>query len=32
MRITSIKASNVLTVKKFEADELSDTIVIAGAN
>lgn len=32
MRITSIKASNVLPVKKFEVDELSDTIVIAGPN
>jgi predicted ATPase len=32
MRITSIKASNVLPVRKFEVDELSDTIVIAGPN
>ena len=32
MRITSIKASNVPPVQKFDADELSDTIVIAGPN
>ena len=32
MRITGIKVSNVLPVKKFEVDGLSDTIVIAGPN
>ncbi|MEZ4945406.1 MAG: AAA family ATPase [Cyclobacteriaceae bacterium] len=32
MRITGIKVQNVLPVKKFEVDGLSDTIVIAGPN
>lgn len=32
MRISAIKAKEVLPVKKFEVDELSDSIVIAGPN
>ncbi len=32
MRITGIKVSDVLPVKKFEVEGLSDTIVIAGPN